>query len=151
MTITCRVHGDFRQIPNSHLRGRGCPKCGIDNHPYHENSAYGLKGFYGTESPSFLYVLIINSTFIKIGLSKDTDFRISQIKRQSGIEDIILHHKIRGKANSLFTLEQYILNKESLVSYLPEVEFNGKSECLELSELPKVMEILKKFEEESVE
>ena len=26
--ITCPEHGDFSQIPNSHLNGRGCPKCG---------------------------------------------------------------------------------------------------------------------------
>ena len=25
--ITCPKHGDFSQIPNSHLNGRGCPKC----------------------------------------------------------------------------------------------------------------------------
>jgi hypothetical protein len=25
--IICRIHGSFPQIPNSHLRGRGCPKC----------------------------------------------------------------------------------------------------------------------------
>lgn len=25
--ITCRVHGDFKQRPNSHLSGQGCPKC----------------------------------------------------------------------------------------------------------------------------
>jgi hypothetical protein len=27
VTITCPKHGDFDQIPNSHLRGQGCPKC----------------------------------------------------------------------------------------------------------------------------
>ncbi len=27
VTITCTKHGDFKQIPNSHLRGSGCPKC----------------------------------------------------------------------------------------------------------------------------
>lgn len=27
--ITCRIHGDFKQTPNSHLQGRGCPKCGL--------------------------------------------------------------------------------------------------------------------------
>lgn len=27
--ITCPVHGDFKQTPNSHLRGGGCNKCGI--------------------------------------------------------------------------------------------------------------------------
>lgn len=26
--ITCPAHGDFEQLPNSHLAGRGCPKCG---------------------------------------------------------------------------------------------------------------------------
>lgn len=26
--ITCRTHGDFEQLPNSHLRGHGCSICG---------------------------------------------------------------------------------------------------------------------------
>ena len=25
--ITCPIHGDFQQTPQSHLNGRGCPKC----------------------------------------------------------------------------------------------------------------------------
>lgn len=25
--ITCPIHGDFKQSPNAHLRGQGCPKC----------------------------------------------------------------------------------------------------------------------------
>lgn len=29
LTITCPVHGDFRQSPANHLRGQGCPKCDI--------------------------------------------------------------------------------------------------------------------------
>lgn len=28
VTITCLVHGDFEQQPNSHLQGQGCRKCG---------------------------------------------------------------------------------------------------------------------------
>lgn len=31
VTITCRKHGDFVQIADQHLRGRGCPKCGDKN------------------------------------------------------------------------------------------------------------------------
>lgn len=27
ITITCPIHGDFEQTPNSHLNGNGCPKC----------------------------------------------------------------------------------------------------------------------------
>lgn len=28
--ILCSVHGEFQQIPNSHLMGTGCPKCAIE-------------------------------------------------------------------------------------------------------------------------
>jgi hypothetical protein len=28
VTITCPIHGDFKQTPNSHLQGNGCPYCG---------------------------------------------------------------------------------------------------------------------------
>ena len=28
LIITCKKHGDFEQIPNDHLRGRGCDACG---------------------------------------------------------------------------------------------------------------------------
>lgn len=30
LTITCKIHGDFEQQPNSHFVGKGCPKCGFD-------------------------------------------------------------------------------------------------------------------------
>jgi hypothetical protein len=30
VTITCPVHGDFIQLPNNHLGGSGCNKCGYD-------------------------------------------------------------------------------------------------------------------------
>lgn len=30
VTITCKQHGDFEQIPSSHVRGRGCPDCGFE-------------------------------------------------------------------------------------------------------------------------
>lgn len=28
LTITCKIHGDFKQAPNKHLQGRGCQDCG---------------------------------------------------------------------------------------------------------------------------
>lgn len=30
IAIICPIHGNFTQIASAHLRGRGCPKCGID-------------------------------------------------------------------------------------------------------------------------
>jgi hypothetical protein len=29
VTIICRIHGEFRQTVSDHLRGKGCPSCGI--------------------------------------------------------------------------------------------------------------------------
>ena len=28
-TIICKLHGEFEQSPSNHLRGAGCPDCGI--------------------------------------------------------------------------------------------------------------------------
>lgn len=30
VTITCQEHGDFDQVPSSHLSGKGCPQCGAN-------------------------------------------------------------------------------------------------------------------------
>lgn len=31
LTITCSIHGNFEQAAFAHLKGQGCPKCGINN------------------------------------------------------------------------------------------------------------------------
>ncbi len=31
--IICRIHGEFKQVANSHIQGYGCPKCGIIRDP----------------------------------------------------------------------------------------------------------------------
>ena len=31
VTIICKKHGEFNQLPNYHLSGNGCQKCGIEN------------------------------------------------------------------------------------------------------------------------
>lgn len=35
--INCQIHGNFKQTPNSHLRGRGCPRCQWKNSSKLEN------------------------------------------------------------------------------------------------------------------
>ena len=36
--IVCPEHGEFWQTPNSHLNGRGCPKCGIIKRSFNQRS-----------------------------------------------------------------------------------------------------------------
>lgn len=60
--ILCQKHGPFYQTPDSHLSGRGCPKCGHHNH-------------------NILYLLKCKETgWYKIGITTgDTKRRIQQI------------------------------------------------------------------------
>lgn len=32
VVITCKTHGDFKQLPSNHLNGHGCPKCKAQQH-----------------------------------------------------------------------------------------------------------------------
>lgn len=43
--ITCPIHGDFYQTPHSHLRGRGCKKCGIEKS--RQSKFYNTEEFIG--------------------------------------------------------------------------------------------------------
>lgn len=64
--ITCHIHGDFYQTPNSHLRGSGCNKC----------TAYGFK-------PANLYVAEMDG-MCKIGISNNTKRRMKSISKSAG-------------------------------------------------------------------
>lgn len=43
--IICSKHGEFEQLPSSHLQGNGCPKCArewTDEHKYIINNTWGI-------------------------------------------------------------------------------------------------------------
>lgn len=64
--ITCHIHGDFYQTPNSHLWGSGCNKC----------TAYGFK-------PASVYVAEMDGA-CKIGVSNNTERRMKSISKSAG-------------------------------------------------------------------
>ena len=37
LIITCKIHDDFSQKPNSHMNGQGCPTCGLNSVSHLEN------------------------------------------------------------------------------------------------------------------
>jgi len=81
LIITCPKHGDFLQSPNSHLKGRGCKQC------YLENEGYGKSKFvhFARQNICCLYLIEIfndNERFLKIGItSKDVATRFSGSKK----------------------------------------------------------------------
>lgn len=61
--IICKIHGVFRQTPNSHLSGAGCPSCGVITCSKITNyNRY-------KDKLTILYYIKINSMY-KIGLTR---------------------------------------------------------------------------------
>ena len=67
LTIYCKEHGPFDQVPNSHLSGRGCPKC--------------AKTAYDTDKPGFVYMLLSScGRFMKVGITNKPKQRFSELR-----------------------------------------------------------------------
>ena len=71
--ITCKTHGDFVQIPNYHLTGNGCQRCGDEN-----KGKDGIINFLRNtdwgSNECYLYIVKIRG-FVKIGIAKDFEQR----------------------------------------------------------------------------
>lgn len=92
VAITCKKHGDFEQIPNAHLSGRGCPSC--------------PRRF---DQPSNLYLMHNGLGKVKVGYAIDTDKRIKKLNSAAPFEAELLEtwtlpdtptvRKIEGKVH----------------------------------------------------
>ncbi|HZK24883.1 MAG TPA: GIY-YIG nuclease family protein [Oscillospiraceae bacterium] len=71
--ITCKIHGDFEQTPNCHLRGNGCPSC---------PARY--------DQPTNLYLMHNGLGKVKIGYSIDTNRRITELNSNAPFEAELL-------------------------------------------------------------
>lgn len=79
VSILCKLHGYFEQTPNTHLQGKGCPKC--QNH-----------------NQDILYVLRCRNTgLIKIGITNNLEKRIQAL----GGNLEYLKHKIMDNPRDL--------------------------------------------------
>jgi len=148
--IVCPRHGSFFLSAFSHYYDKtGCPECSEEKRKNGEywkrNSAYGLAGFYGSNNnKSNLYLLKIDSEFLKIGLSKDVNRRILEIQRNSGYRDIEVVFIVKDSpARKLFQREQDILMDSELMKHFPEKKFAGRSECFDLSEEHNIIRLMK--------
>lgn len=98
--IICNEHGVFEQVPDSHLRGSGCPGC----------AEYG----FNTDSPAILYYLKIshdNKLYYKIGITNNTVTSRFRLDALNKILDYIEISYEKGKDALL--IEQLILRKYS--------------------------------------
>ena len=127
VSIICKIHGIFEQIPNYHLSGNGCQLCakelaGFNRSTYKKACADG----------SNIYLFkIYNSDeyFYKIGISKNFLNRSSQIACESGYNCEVLHTQFFSDPEVVYDLENTLHKEFKEVSYTPKIRFSGSTEC----------------------
>jgi len=100
--ITCKEHGDFAQIPNSHLRGSGCPSCAVHG--------------FDKSKPAILYYLSIdNGTAYKIGITNRT---VEERYSATDLNKIKVIFTVRYQNGAVaYSSEQSILSRYSYAKW----------------------------------
>jgi len=106
LIITCPKHGDFEQIPNTHLSGGGCSKCSAERSSYNQLNV--IERFSST--PTTFYVIEYKGK-IKIGITVQdvlTRYR-NDVDNTSDIK--ILHTQIFNSYEEALNFEAILKEK----------------------------------------
>ena len=138
--IICNLHGEFSQKPFNHLRGSGCPKCGLKrtinnlttNHVGWSLNKWKSVGVRNFGNPIVYIVKIYNNleSFIKIGRTyksiENRMFFLSQLGYKFEIIKVI-----KGDYEFVYNTEKLLLMKFKKFKYRPMIKFNGFQECFD--------------------
>jgi len=111
--ITCKEHGDFLQTTNNHLKGKGCPKCGIKYRNY-ENNSYCDRNYFKDKKTTLYKIYLPDYDLYKVGLTTLT------LKRRFSADNIeykIISEKIFEDGAIAWDEEQRLLNETKEFKY----------------------------------
>jgi len=132
--IICPTHGTFKQKPNIHLAGSGCPGCAKDNRfgMYTIDVLTACNNELG-DSPGVLYFIKLTSgdeSFYKVGITSSIHNRMNGFKKYE-VSIITILDTTLLKA---FRIEQEVLAQyREDYQYYPIDRFGGYTECFSLS------------------
>lgn len=125
--IFCPDHGFFTQIPNTHLSGSGCPKCG--------NKRGGLINFRAASEGRMCTLYLVEcwddeERFLKVGI---TSLSVEE-RFKSGMpyKYKTLNTFLDKCPDSVQKAEKLLLNMFEDLSYKPKIFFKGHTECLNI-------------------
>ena len=134
LTIRCVKHNYvFEQTPNSHLRGSGCPICGKENSGWNRSN-FKEKCIKYNNGFGILYLVKCfneNEEFYKIGRTSQS------IKKRLGNKNYLPYNyevvqEIQDSPENIFNLENLLHRLYKDYSYLPLLDFKGKTECYKI-------------------
>ena len=125
--ILCTIHGIFKQTPNNHIKGQGCPKCSNDS--CWRRSEYIKKANGRTCTFYTLRCFNENEKFYKVGITMRTiEGRYPSTKLMPYEYEVI--SEVKGSAGFIWDLELAEKRKLKEFSYQPILQFKGsKTEC----------------------
>ena len=121
ITITCENHGDFEQLANSHLNGRGCPIC---NTRKKKTTEYFIEESNKIHNNLYVYSKTIyknNNTKVIITCKKHGDFEITPKKHIIGQGCVICSNTKRKTSDEFIKIAKEIHNDKysyEKVSYI---------------------------------
>lgn len=137
--IICKEHGIFEQVPNSHLQGFNCTRCGsisreikMQHHPRGWSYTNWEKRAKKSKNFDSFKVYIIkcwndDEEFYKVGKT----FRVLDIRFSSTL--IPYNYEIikifEGEAREISLLESKIQKENKNFKYKPKIKFAGIQEC----------------------
>ena len=144
VTISCPVHGDFKQSPSNHLAGKGCNLCATSESGFSKSKWVGKSNKYKSCK---LYLLEISDgveSFLKVGITLRTvDIRYCELHK-AGYSYNIKKELTSSDHSLIWDLEQKIKKKFYKDRYIPTTYFPGaKTEVFNIS---KYDDILKEIE-----
>ena len=131
VNIVCPIHNSFPQIPNSHLRGNGCPRCADASRGWSLTS-FKERCIKNNNGLGIFYLLRCtkdDEVFYKYGItSKSVE---SRYRTKSSIPyDYTIEYTLEDTPEVIFELEKYIKYRDdTIVRYIPKIEFEGYTEC----------------------
>jgi len=136
VNILCPEHGLFEQTPNSHLKGRGCPICGLKIKGGWTTTKWLEKANNSTQFDSFKFYLIEcwNDTeqFIKYGRTFKTIKKRFEGKipyQYKTLKEIKFDNHLDA-----FDYENNIKSLFKDIKYTPLSKFCGMYECLNINQ-----------------
>lgn len=121
--LICPIHGEFEQTPDNHLRGMGCPKCGI-HLSKGENEIYEfIKKLIGEEN-----VVRHDRTLLQ---GREIDIYIPSLKLGIEYDGLIWHSELSKKDKNYHLSKTNDLEKQGIrLIHIYEDEFQDKKEIV---------------------
>lgn len=142
--VSCAIHGDFLQIADQHLHGRGCPSCGKEIAHGFSRTSYIKMCEKSNAGNSSLYIIACEGngeSFFKVGITSTSLKRRFNSVIPYEYKQVCL---VEGEAGFIWDLEVQIHRLVRKHAYQPLLSFGGESECFVI--IPKgVINLMSQF------